>query len=75
MCGHVRRSVKMAASGYRAIVGPTKTHQERRASLDAVTLAALDTHRHRVEQWAAEAGVSVGPTPTFSVLIPRDVSQ
>ena len=56
---HVRRAVKMAASGYRIVVGPTKTHQERRVSLDPVVLALLDVHRHRVEQWAADAGVSV----------------
>jgi integrase len=56
---NVRRAVKMAASGSHAIVGPTKTHQERRVSLDPITLALLDTHRFRVERWAGDAGVDV----------------
>jgi integrase len=56
---NVRRAVKMAASGSHAIVGPTKTHQERRVSLDPITLALLDTHRFRVERWATDAGVDV----------------
>jgi len=67
---HVRRAVKMSASGYHAIVGPTKTHQERRVSLDPITLALLDTHRFRVEQWAADAGVNVDPDGYILTLDP-----
>lgn len=58
---HVRRAVKVSATGYDLVVGPTKTHQDRRVSLDRVMLAILDTHRARAEQWAAEAGVEIDP--------------
>ncbi len=47
------------ASGYYAVVGPTKTHQARRVSLDVITLALLDTHRARVDNWAKAGGVEV----------------
>lgn len=58
---HVRRAIKLPASGQDLVVGPTKTHQERRVSLDGVMLAIIDTHRSRVEHWAAEAGVQLSP--------------
>lgn len=58
---HVRRAVKVGASDYRLVVGPTKTHQDRRVSLDEVMLAILDTHRNRVERWAADAHVELEP--------------
>jgi integrase len=51
----VRRAVKIAATGSEVVVGPTKTHQERRVSLDRVMLVVLDTHRARAEHWAADA--------------------
>jgi integrase len=58
---HVRRAVKMAATDNSVLVGPTKTHQDRAISLDGVMLAVLDTHRHRAEQWAAQACVDIDP--------------
>jgi len=56
---HVERSVKREEEGRGIRVGPTKTHQNRRVSLDPVTLAVIDTHRQRAEGWAADACVSV----------------
>ena len=41
----VGRSIKLEATGNQVLVGPTKTHQERAVSLDAVMIAVLDTHR------------------------------
>ena len=54
---HVERSVKREEEGRALRVGPTKTHQNRRVSLDPVTLAVIDTHRQRAEGWAADARV------------------
>jgi integrase len=80
---HVRRSIKLEAASNRVSVGPTKTHQERAVSLDAVMVAVLDTHRARVEGWAGDARVSVdsdgyiltydptGRTPTNPDVITR----
>jgi integrase len=56
---HVERSVKREEEGRGLRVGPTKTHQNRRVSLDPVTLAVIDTHRQRAEGWAVDAGVAV----------------
>ena len=58
---HVRRAVKMAPAGNDVVIGPTKTHQERRVSLDDVMVAVLDTHRARAEGWAADAHVEIDP--------------
>jgi integrase len=58
---HIRRAAKMAPDSNGVVIRPTKTHQERAVSLDAVMLAVLDTHRSRVEEWAAQAQVSVDP--------------
>lgn len=55
----VERSIKRAEEGRQLLVGSTKTHQDRRISLDPVTLAVIDTHRQRAEVWAADAMVEV----------------
>lgn len=56
---HVRRAVKLAATSNNVVVGPTKTHQARRVSLDAVMLAILGAHRVHAERWATDAGVDI----------------
>ena len=57
----VCRSVKLQAGSNQVLVGETKTYQERIVSLDDVMLAVLETHRARVQGWAAEARVAVDP--------------
>jgi len=56
---HVERAIKRAEERRQLVVGPTKTHQDRRISLDPVTLAVIDTHRRRAEGWAAAARVKL----------------
>ena len=58
---HIERAVKREESGRRLRVGPTKTHQARRVSLDPVCLAVLETHHERAAGWAADAGVTLLP--------------
>lgn len=53
----VERAVKREETGRKLRVGPTKTHQDRRISLDTVTLAVIETHRDRAEGWARAAHV------------------
>ena len=67
---HVRRAVKQAAVGNGVVVGPTKTHQERRVSVDDVTLAVLAAHRARAEGWATDAGVTLEPDGYLLTLDP-----
>jgi integrase len=55
----VERAVKREEVGPVLLVGPTKTHQARRISLDPVMLGVIDTHRLRAESWAHSAGVAV----------------
>ncbi len=55
----VERAVKREETGRRLRVGPTKTHQARRVSLDPVALAVLDAHRRRASGWAADARVAL----------------
>jgi integrase len=55
----VQRSIKREEFGRVLRAGPTKTHQERKVALDPVMLAVIDTHRHRAEGWAADAGVTI----------------
>lgn len=55
----VERSVKREEVGRTLRVGPTKTHQARRISLDPVMLGVIDTHRRRAETWAAAAKVKL----------------
>ncbi len=55
----VQRAIKGSADGSGVVVGPTKTHQDRRVSLDAATLAVLDAHRRRAEGWARDADVAI----------------
>jgi integrase len=56
---HVERSVKREEEGRVLRIGPTKTHQTRRVSLDPVTLAVIDTHLGRAKGWAAGALVTL----------------
>jgi integrase len=56
---HICRAVKHGLGKRELVVGPTKTHQDRKGSLDPTALALLASHRQRVEGWAKEAGVSV----------------
>ncbi len=56
---HVERSVKREEEGRALRVGPTKTHQNRRVSLDRVTLAVIDTHLGRAKGWATDALVNL----------------
>ena len=58
---HVRRAVKHGIGKGELIVGPTKTHQERRVALDAPSLAILANHRARVGGWVAQAEVDLDP--------------
>lgn len=53
----VERSIKREEEGRKLRVGPTKTHQSRRISLDPVTLAVLDTHLIRAKAGAEDARV------------------
>jgi integrase len=56
---HVDRAVKREETGRVLRVGPTKTHQSRRISLDPVMLAVIDTHRAWVEDVARQARVKL----------------
>ncbi len=56
---HVERSVKREEEGRVLRIGPTKTHQNRRVSLDPVTLAVIGTHLERAKRWAADALVTL----------------
>ena len=56
---HIRRAVKHGLDKRELVVGPTKTHQHRKVSLDPAAQALLASHRRRVEAWASQAGVSV----------------
>lgn len=56
---HVERSVKREEEGRILRIGPTKTHQTRRVSLDPVTLAVIETHLDRAKGWAADALVTL----------------
>lgn len=57
---HVQRSIKREEFGRALRAGPTKTHQDRRVTLDPVMLAVIDTHCQRAEAWAGDAGVTIG---------------
>jgi integrase len=57
---HIRRAVKHDdGSGW--VVGPPKTHQERRVSLDGFTLAVLNDLHARACEWARAAAVELEP--------------
>lgn len=56
---HIRRAVKHGVNKRELVVGPTKTHQERRVSLDSAAHELLAAHRRRVQDWAVQAGVAV----------------
>jgi integrase len=58
---HVERSVKREEVGRVLRVGSTKTHQNRRVSLDPVMIGVFDMHRERAEGWASDAGVTIDP--------------
>lgn len=55
----IARSVKREEVGRTLRVGPTKTHQARRISLDPVMLGVIDTHLRRAQAWAAAAKVAL----------------
>ena len=59
---HIERAVKREETGRRLRVGPTKTHQSRRISIDAGTLGVLAAHRGWAENWAAECGATLDNT-------------
>jgi integrase len=52
----IRRSVKHD-DGPGWVLGPPKSHQQRKVSLDPFTLAVLEEHRSRAEGWAGDAQV------------------
>jgi integrase len=55
----IERSIKREERGRSLRVGPTKTHQSRRISLDPITVAVIDTHLNWAKSCAAEARVEV----------------
>jgi integrase len=57
---HIRRAIKHD-DGPGWIIGPTKTHAERRVALDAFSMKVLEAHRKAVEQHAQEAMVVLDP--------------
>jgi integrase len=65
----VARAVKHA-DGAGWVIGKTKTHQERRVSIDPFTLAVLRQHRSRAESWASEAQVAFAPDGYLLTLDP-----
>jgi integrase len=58
---HVRRSIKHAVDRTKLIVGPTKTHQERKLALDSFALSVIAAHRANVGTSAAQALVQIRP--------------
>jgi integrase len=58
---HIRRAVKHALDPHELVVGPTKTHSERRVSMDDLAMAVLAAHRARVEHTAEMTGIALGP--------------
>lgn len=67
---HIRRAVKHGLDHRQVVVGETKTHQERRVSLDAAAVAALAMHRARAEEWGAAVGVTVDAASYMLTLDP-----
>jgi integrase len=58
---HIRRAVKHDLDPRQLVVGPTKTHSERRVSLDDLAMSVLAAHRARVQHAADMTGVPLGP--------------
>ena len=58
---HIRRAVKHDLDPRQLVVGATKTHSERRVSLDDLAMSVLAAHRARVEHAAEMTGVALGP--------------
>ncbi len=56
---HIRRAVKHDVDPRRVVVGPTKTHQTRRVSIDTAMAATLSAHRSRADGWAATLGATL----------------
>lgn len=57
----VRRAVKHGLDHRQVVVGPTKTHADRRLALDRLALAVLAKHRERIEEIASKLDVTVLP--------------
>jgi integrase len=57
---HIRRAIKHH-DGPGWVIGPTKTHAERRIALDAFSMRVLKAHRKAAEQRAQEAMVVFDP--------------
>jgi integrase len=57
---HIRRAIKHD-DGPGWVIGPTKTHAERRIALDAFSMRVLRAHRRAVEQHAKDAMVVLDP--------------
>jgi integrase len=58
---HVRRSIKHGIDKRTLIVGPTKTHQDRKIALDTLSQAVLASHRAKCQTWAQRANVALNP--------------
>lgn len=56
---HIRRAVKHGIDKGDLVVGPTKTHQDRKVSLDPLARDVLERHRRLLDEWAAKVGVAV----------------
>jgi integrase len=69
---YVRRSIKSGVNGG-WVAGPPKTHQNRVVALDNFTVAVLREHRSRAENWAEQAGVTIGPAGYVLTLDPSGV--
>jgi integrase len=71
---HVRHSLKHGLDHRVVELRDTKTHQERRVSLDSFALAVLTKHRQRVEEWATEIGVGLRPDCYMLTLDPTGIA-
>ena len=58
---HIRRAVKHAVDPRQLVIGATKTHSERRVSMDELAMAVLAAHRERAGHAAGLVGVAFSP--------------
>jgi integrase len=65
----IRRAAKNGPD-YELVIGPTKTHAERKISLDSVALEVLDAHRRWVEARAVTFSVALATDPYLLSLDP-----
>lgn len=66
---HIRQAIKHD-DGPGWVVGPTKTHAERRIALDAFSVTVLKAHRKTVERSAQDAAVALDPDGYLFTLDP-----